>query len=112
MKKWEIKDVETMTPEQQQEYLEKLKEHYQNKKGKAKKVWEVLFAAGALAIFGGAMLIGVGGEAFNTPGAATIISAAIAEMGIAFGSMANVSDIEMEAQRQIEETERKISKTR
>ena len=96
----------------QQEYLEKLKEHYQNKKGKAKKVWEVLFAAGALAIFGGAMLIGVGGEAFNTPGAATIISAAIAEMGIAFGSMVNVSDIEMEAQRQIEETERKISKTR
>ena len=98
MKKWEIKDVETMTPEQQQEYLEKLKEHYQNKKGKAKKVWEVLFAAGALAIFGGAMLIGIGGEAFNTPGAATIISAAIAEMGIATGSMWNVSDIEMEAE--------------
>ena len=45
MKKWEIKDVEAMTPEQQEEYLEKLKGHYQEKKGKSKKVWEVLFAA-------------------------------------------------------------------
>ena len=112
MKKWEIQDVETMTPEQQEEYLEKLKEHYKNKKGSAKKIWEAVFAAGALAIFGGAALIGIGGEAFNTPGIATIISAAIAEVGIAFGANMHVSDIEMEAQKQINETKNKISKKR
>ena len=112
MKKWEIKDVEQMTPEQQEEYLEKLKEHYKNKKGTAKKVWEGIFAAGALAIMGGAMLIGIGGEAFNTPGVATIISATLAEFGIAFGANMHVADIEMEAEHQIKETERKISKQR
>lgn len=112
MNDWKIEEVETLNEEEQNEYIEKLQEKFAKQKANRKKVWEVLFAAGALGILTGATLIGVGGEALNTPGAITIIASTLAEFGITFGALSNISDIENEAKRQIAEVKNKISKTR
>lgn len=111
-KKWEIDNIEELSEQEQQEYVEKLKEKCATKKENRKKLWEKIFAGAFLGILGGALMIGLGGDAYNAIGSATIIGSALAEVGITFGAMANVSDIEMEANRQIEEVEKRIQKNK
>ena len=112
MNNWKIDNVEELSEEEQKEYLEKLEKQFADKKASRKKGWEIAFAAGAIGILSGAFLIGLGGEALDIVGTATILTSTLAEGGIAFGAMANISDIEMEAQKQINEVKSRINKAR
>ena len=112
MNNWKIDNVEELSENEQKEYLEKLTKQFSDKKASRKKVWEAVFAAGAISILSGAVLIGLGGETLDIIGTATILTSALAEGGIAIGAMANISDIEMEAKKQIEEVKAKMNKVR
>ena len=112
MKDWKIDKIEELSEEEQKDYLEKLKKKYNDRVAKRKKIWEAIFAAGAIGILSGCFMIGLGGEALDTAGAITILSSTVAEFGITFGSAADVAGILMEAEDQIKEVEKKISKKR
>ena len=111
-KDWEIVKVEDLSPEEQQAYIEKLKEKHHNKIEKRTGTWRKIFIGAFLGILGGAFTIGLGGDAYNGIGSATIIGSAIAELGIMFGALWNVSDLEMAAKAEIESVEKRINKKR
>ena len=111
-KGWEIANVEELSPEEQQAYIDRLKLKYDEKIIKREGLWRKIFIGAFMGILGGAVMIGLGGDAYNGIGSATIIGSAIAELGIMFGALWNVSDLEMAAKAEIESVEKRINKKR
>lgn len=111
-KKWEIDNIEELSEQEQQEYVEKLKEKYAKQLQGRKNLWNGLAYVGLAGMLAGAFLAGVTGPAYDGIAAATILGSAFGELVVTFGGTASVYDFEDRAKKEIAAVETRIQKNK